>query len=69
MLVYILNILIFTGENSIVIVPGANLLLTSKDVTTVDDVIKTSKVVVCQLEVELSATLETLKLANKHKGW
>lgn len=55
------------GENSIVIVPGANLLLTSKDVTMVEDVIKTSKVVLCQLEVELSATLETLKLANKHK--
>ncbi|XP_063420015.1 ribokinase-like [Mytilus trossulus] len=55
-----------TGENSIVIVPGANLLLTDVDVTAIEDLIKGSKVVVCQLEVGLSATLETLKLTRKH---
>ncbi|CAG2206653.1 RBKS [Mytilus edulis] len=34
-----------TGENSIVIVPGANLLLTDVDVTAIEDLIKGSKVV------------------------
>lgn len=57
-----------SGENSIIIVPGANLLLQGDDILAVEDLIRSSKVVVCQLEVGLSATLETLKLAKKHNG-
>ena len=59
---------LFAGQNCIVIVPGANLLLTESDLESALEVISGSKVVVCQLEIQPEVTLAALKLARKHKG-
>ena len=56
------------GQNSIVIVAGANLLLNEKDLVLAEDLIKSSKVLVCQLEIPHETTLAALKLARKHGG-
>ena len=56
------------GENSIVIVGGANLKLRSQDVLEAASLIAESKVVVCQLEVPLETTLQALRLAREHGG-
>lgn len=52
------------GQNAIVIVAGANLLLDSKDLERASGAISGSKVVVCQLEITPSISLEALKLAH-----
>lgn len=56
------------GSSAIVIVSGANLLLTPEEVTAAEEVIKSAKVMVCQLEVTQEATLAALRLAKQHKG-
>ncbi|XP_064914247.1 ribokinase isoform X5 [Columba livia] len=55
---------ISTGQNVIVIVPGANLLLNSEDLKRASDVICNAKVVVCQLEITPAVSLEALKMAH-----
>ena len=57
-----------TGENSIVIVSGANMTLRPADVRTAMPLIAGSKVVVCQLEVPPETSLEALQLAKAHSG-
>uniref|UniRef100_A0A669P5X8 Ribokinase n=1 Tax=Phasianus colchicus TaxID=9054 RepID=A0A669P5X8_PHACC len=52
------------GQNVIVIVPGANLLLNSEDLKRASDIICKSKVVVCQLEITPAVSLEALKMAR-----
>ncbi|NWR88345.1 RBSK Ribokinase, partial [Furnarius figulus] len=52
------------GQNVIVIVPGANLLLNSEDLKRASDVICKAKVLVCQLEVTPDVSLEALKMAR-----
>ena len=64
----VLCIYVHIGQNSIVIVPGANLLLSEDDLEKAEKVIQGSKVMVCQLEVNPAVTLAALKLAKKHKG-
>ncbi|CAL1530393.1 unnamed protein product [Lymnaea stagnalis] len=54
------------GSNCIVIVPGANNLLDANDVADAEDLIKSSKLVVCQNEIPQETTLAALKLAKKH---
>ena len=39
------------GENTIVIIPGANSLLTTGEVDKATDMIRVSKVLLCQLEI------------------
>ena len=56
------------GKNSIVIVSGANMLLDEKNVCTAEDVIKSAKVMVCQLEICPKTTLEAMTVAKKHGG-
>ena len=56
------------GENSIVIVPGANLLLSEEDLKSAETLISSSKVVVCQLEINPCVSLAALKMAKKHGG-
>lgn len=56
-----------TGQNSIVIVPGANLLLNSDDLGKAEEMISKAKVVICQLEIDPDITLAALKMARKHK--
>ncbi|KAM9564975.1 ribokinase isoform 4-T5 [Guaruba guarouba] len=52
------------GQNVIVIVPGANLLLNFEDLKRASDVICKAKVVVCQLEITPAVSLEVLKMAR-----
>ncbi|XP_009319197.1 PREDICTED: ribokinase [Pygoscelis adeliae] len=52
------------GQNVIVIVPGANLLLNFEDLKKAADVICKAKVVVCQLEITPAVSLEALKMAR-----
>eukprot|EP00076_Gallus_gallus_P018999 XP_015139298.1 ribokinase isoform X3 [Gallus gallus] len=53
-----------TGQNVIVIVPGANLLLSSEDLKRASDIICKAKVAVCQLEITPAVSLEALKMAR-----
>ncbi|XP_074898993.1 ribokinase isoform X4 [Buteo buteo] len=55
---------ISTGQNVIVIVPGANLLLNFEDLKRASDVICKARVVVCQLEITPAVSLEALKMAR-----
>jgi len=55
------------GQNSIVIVAGANLLLTPEDVMEADGLIKQAQVLICQLETSEESTLAALKLARAHQ--
>lgn len=56
------------GENAIVVVPGANDHLTIEDVRNVESLIKSASVLMCQLEIPATSTLEALKLGKKHGG-
>ncbi|GLH08925.1 Ribokinase [Gryllus bimaculatus] len=56
-----------TGENQIVIVPGANRNLCVEDVQLAKETIEAAKVLLFQLETPVEATLAALKLA-KGKG-
>lgn len=58
--------MMFAGENSIVIVPGANESLTPEHVDSAVDVIKSASVLLCQFEVPLETTLHALKLHQGH---
>ncbi|XP_065832880.1 ribokinase-like [Oscarella lobularis] len=53
------------GENSIIIVSGANGLLTPDDVVKAKSFIETASVVVCQLEIPAASSLRALSLAKK----
>ncbi|XP_055880344.1 ribokinase-like isoform X2 [Biomphalaria glabrata] len=53
------------GSNCIVIVPGANNLLSVDDVNQAEALISSSKLVVCQNEIPQETTLAALKLAKK----
>ncbi|KAL6077345.1 Ribokinase [Balamuthia mandrillaris] len=55
------------GRNSIVIVTGANDLLSLEEVEQAADLIATSRVVCCQLEIPIPPSLQVLKVA-KEKG-
>ena len=55
---------VVSGQNSIVIVAGSNLLLTPSDVEACSSKIAQSKVVVCQLEVTQETSLAALNLAQ-----
>ncbi|XP_013404621.1 ribokinase [Lingula anatina] len=54
------------GQNAIVIISGANLYLSENDLQKAEPVIKTAKVVLCQLEISTETALATLKMAKKH---
>ena len=55
------------GENTIVIIPGANNLLTTGEVDEAFEMIKNSKVMVCQLEIPPAVTLHALRRARDNK--
>ncbi|XP_077274143.1 ribokinase isoform X4 [Temnothorax americanus] len=56
------------GENSIVIVLGANESLTPEHVDSAADMIKSASILLCQFEVPLESTLRALKLHQGHGG-
>ncbi|XP_042890105.1 ribokinase-like [Penaeus japonicus] len=55
-----------SGENCIIIVAGANLKMTKKEVEKAEGMIKSSSVLVCQGEITMEATLAALLMARKH---
>ncbi|MCS7070748.1 MAG: ribokinase [Anaerolinea sp.] len=57
-----------TGQNSIVIVPGANDGLSPADVRAAASVIQNADALICQLEVPLATTHEALKVARESPG-
>ncbi|MFO7323926.1 MAG: ribokinase [Chloroflexota bacterium] len=57
-----------TGQNSIVIVPGANYSLVPEGVRAAAPAIQSADVVLCQLEIRLDATLEAFRLAKTAEG-
>lgn len=57
---------LFLGENCIVIIPGANALLSTKDIVDAVDSIRAASVLLCQFEVPIETTLKALML---YKGY
>ncbi|KAM7404001.1 hypothetical protein PAMA_004425 [Pampus argenteus] len=55
------------GENAIVIVAGANMLLSSEELQNVLPAIGRSKVLVCQLEISPETSLQALRMARENK--
>ncbi|XP_036605337.1 ribokinase isoform X2 [Trichosurus vulpecula] len=53
------------GQNIIVIVAGANLLLNSDDLRKAADIISRARVIICQLEISPATSLEALTMARK----
>ncbi len=54
-----------TGENIIILSPGANMAITIEDIKEAEEEIKQSKTVVCQLEIPLDAVKYGLELGRK----
>src|SRR5436305_11805342 len=52
------------GRNSIVVVPGANALLTPQDLTATGDTFNSASVLLCQIEVPLETALAAIRLAR-----
>lgn len=57
-----------TGQNSIVIVPGANDGLSPADVRAASAVIQGADALICQLEIPIETTHEALKVAKETVG-
>ncbi|KAG5184336.1 Ribokinase-like protein [Tribonema minus] len=55
-----------TGQNTIVIVPGANGVVAPADVAAADALFAGAKVTVCQLEIPQDATLAALRRGREH---
>jgi ribokinase len=53
------------GHNSIIIVTGANDLLTAEEIEDARPVIAAAQIVVCQLEIPLETTLAALRIARQ----
>lgn len=64
--VAIINVDDNTGQNSIVIVSGANNELTPADIQASADAIKQSDVLICQLEIPLESTIEAFRIAKQN---
>lgn len=56
------------GENAIVIVAGANLLLGDEELRQALPAISRAKVLVCQLEINALTSLQALRMAQENKG-
>jgi ribokinase len=56
------------GENTIVIVAGANNKLSHADVQQASEIIKMASVVVVQFETPIETAIEALKITKEGKG-
>jgi len=59
--------LIFTGDNTIIIVPGANTTLSSDDVKKAERKIVEADVVLFQFETPIATTIEALKIHQRSR--
>jgi ribokinase len=55
------------GQNNIVVVPGANAMLTPQDIRAAADAFKSAAVVLLQLEIPLETVAEAVKIARANK--
>ncbi|MGA8941831.1 MAG: ribokinase [Thermoactinomyces sp.] len=55
-----------TGNNRIIVVPGANLKLTEQEIEGMEDVIRSSDIIVLQLEIPVPTVNKAIDLANRH---
>jgi ribokinase len=55
-----------SGENRIIVIPGANGCVTPEDITRVEDQIASGHLLVLQLEVPMEAVKTAVQLATKH---
>ncbi|XP_048047918.1 ribokinase isoform X2 [Megalobrama amblycephala] len=55
-----------TGENAIVIVAGANMLLGQEELQRAQSAIVNAKVLICQLEINPDASLQALRMAKEN---
>jgi ribokinase len=53
------------GSNAIIIVTGANDLLTSEEIESCRPVISAAQILICQLEIPLEITLEAMRIARQ----
>ncbi|MEQ2207140.1 hypothetical protein XENOCAPTIV_007875, partial [Xenoophorus captivus] len=56
------------GENAIVIVAGANMLLGEEELQQALPAIRKAKVLVCQLEITSQTSFQALQMAHDNKG-
>ncbi|MHC0036655.1 ribokinase [Pseudoneobacillus sp. C159] len=61
------TITLSAGDNSIIVVPGANAYVTPKLVEENEDIIAQSNMILLQLEIPLESVLKTVELAKKHR--
>jgi len=54
------------GKNRIIIIPGANMLLKPSDVTNHEELIKSSDIIILQLEVPLETVYKSIDIAYKY---
>ncbi|CAF0765570.1 unnamed protein product [Rotaria sordida] len=54
------------GQNSIIVILGTNLLLNEDDIKKAENIIRQSKVVVCQLEIRQETVAKTFEIARKY---
>lgn len=55
------------GDNSIIVVPGANFAVTREVVARAEEAIKEANIVLLQLEIPLEAVTEAVRIANKYE--
>ncbi|USK30750.1 ribokinase [Bacillus sp. CMF21] len=56
-----------SGENSIVVAPGANARMTPSYVREAENVIRSADMLLVQLEIPMDAVEEAVKVANRHR--
>ncbi len=57
-----------TGQNTIIIVPGANDGLSPADTRSASSAIRSAEVLICQLEIPMETTLEAFRVAKENGG-
>ncbi len=55
------------GDNSIVVAPGANWMLTPADIRQREDLIRQAKLLMVQLEIPLETVMEAISIAKRHR--
>lgn len=62
----IASITLSNGDNSIIVVPGANFAVTPEFVASHEDVIASSDILLLQLEIPLESVVKAAEIARKH---
>lgn len=60
--------MVCAGENAIVIVAGANMLLGKEELQQARSVLAKAKVLLCQLEISSHISLQALRMARQSNG-